>query len=144
MVMSNYFRKTEPFAYKDVYKQFVKIKKNYKNATIRHNRKQCEIELSIQPTINSSTYNVILRTKLHTPKVKIYIADLPTKELKIPHTYSDGSICLYLPSNNEWNYYMSWADTLIPWTSLWLYYFEIWLITGEWLGGGVHPNDAQK
>jgi len=23
---------------------------------------------------------------------------------------------------------------------LWLFYYEIWLATGEWCGGGVHPE----
>jgi len=32
------------------------------------------------------------------------------------------------------------AKTIIPWTSLWLYFFGDWLITGEWNGGGEHPK----
>jgi hypothetical protein len=57
----------------------------------------------------------------------------------IPHTYSDNSLCLYFPGAHEWDPTMSIADTLIPWTLLWLYYYEVWLVTGKWKGGGEHP-----
>jgi hypothetical protein len=34
------------------------------------------------------------------------------------------------------------AHTIIPWSVLWFYFFEGWLATGEWEGGGEHPNLA--
>ena len=34
------------------------------------------------------------------------------------------------------------ADTILPWTSLWLYFYELWHATGQWLGGGEHPGEA--
>lgn len=30
--------------------------------------------------------------------------------------------------------------TIIPWTSEWLFNYEVWLATGEWRGGGMHPR----
>src|SRR5438034_3968094 len=27
-----------------------------------------------------------------------------------------------------------------PVACLWLYYYEVWHTTGEWLGGGLHPS----
>lgn len=60
--------------------------------------------------------------------------------MKIPHLYPNGSLCLYYPDYNEWHANDSWADSIIPWTSLWLYFFELWIATGEWLGGGIHPG----
>ena len=37
------------------------------------------------------------------------------------------------------------ANTIIPWTVEWLYYYELWQATGEWLGGGEHPeNEIDK
>lgn len=32
------------------------------------------------------------------------------------------------------------AKTILPWTAEWLLHYEVWLVTGEWVGGGVHPN----
>ena len=34
---------------------------------------------------------------------------------------------------------MSIADTIVPWTAEWLVHYEIWLVTGEWYGGGDWP-----
>lgn len=31
-------------------------------------------------------------------------------------------------------------QTIVPWTALWLYYFEQWLVSGDWHGGGQHPE----
>jgi hypothetical protein len=35
---------------------------------------------------------------------------------------------------------MKISDTIVPWAVLWLYYFEDWLATDEWKGGGKHPD----
>ena len=39
----------------------------------------------------------------------------------------------------EFNYSLRIIDTIIPWTQEWLYFYEIWLLTGEWRGGGHTP-----
>jgi hypothetical protein len=31
------------------------------------------------------------------------------------------------------------ADTILPWAVEWLAYYEIWLATGVWYGGGEWP-----
>ena len=33
-------------------------------------------------------------------------------------------------------------QTIVPWTILWLFYFEEWLDSNEWKGGGVHPKES--
>ena len=53
---------------------------------------------------------------------------------KVPHTFSDGSICLHV--HEDWEPWISIAATLVPWLSLWLYHYEVWQATGQWLGGG--------
>jgi hypothetical protein len=35
------------------------------------------------------------------------------------------------------------AYTVVPWISEWLLYYELWLFTGEWTGGG-HPYASQQ
>ncbi len=55
----------------------------------------------------------------------------------IPHRYPDDSLCLYFPKHSEWTPGMAIADSVVPWASLWLYYYELWHSTGEWLGGGA-------
>jgi hypothetical protein len=59
----------------------------------------------------------------------------------IPHLYSQKHqrLCLYLPNAGEWNSSRFISETIIPWALLWLFYFEEWLLSDEWKGGGVHP-----
>jgi hypothetical protein len=56
----------------------------------------------------------------------------------LPHVYPLNTLCLFL-GNREWHESIPIADTLVPWASEWLLYYELWLATGEWLGGGEHP-----
>jgi hypothetical protein len=59
---------------------------------------------------------------------------------KVPHTFDSGRVCVHL--TEEWDPSMYLHQTIVPWTSLWLYYYEVWLATGEWLGGGHgHPSN---
>jgi len=37
-------------------------------------------------------------------------------------------------------FWVSTEETIVPWACLWLYYYEVWHTTGEWLGGGLHPS----
>lgn len=61
---------------------------------------------------------------------------------KVPHTFPDGSICLHL--HEEWKPLMPIALTIVPWLSLWLYHYEVWQATDEWLGGGHEPTSGPK
>ncbi len=58
-----------------------------------------------------------------------------------PHLNEDGTLCLYNPEGDEWGPDQSIADTTVPWTSLWLFYYQDWLITGDWKGGGPPMPD---
>lgn len=54
---------------------------------------------------------------------------------KIPHRYRDGSICLFCGS--EWTADKAIAQTILPWLLEWLVFYEGWLCTGKWQGGGT-------
>jgi len=71
------------------------------------------------------------------PDLKLLAGDRP-----LPHVYAQqpARLCLYLPAGEEWNRSMKISDTIVPWAVLWLYYFEDWLATDEWKGGGKHPD----
>lgn len=62
---------------------------------------------------------------------------------EIPHLMFDGEepvrsgLCLFDPEGAEWADNMLIADTTIPWTAKWLYYYELWHYDGVWRGGGV-------
>jgi hypothetical protein len=80
------------------------------------------------------------------PVVEVVEPALVTREpaVPIPHTFHSGAICLHLIG--EWNSSMYIHETIVPWTSLWLYYYEMWHATGEWLGGGhvAKPKDGDQ
>lgn len=78
---------------------------------------------------------------LDNPKTIIISPKLTSnsKGEEIPHLYSRENLCLYHPKYREFKRTDFLSDTIIPWTSLWLYYYEIWRVTDEWLGGGEHP-----
>jgi hypothetical protein len=59
----------------------------------------------------------------------------------LPHVYRNPTrLCLFLPGTGEWQPWMRVDQTIVPWSLLWLWYFEEWLATGEWKGGGIHPS----
>lgn len=147
---NKYFRKPNAFSFQDIMRQFGELKHKYEKVAYYKSGRNIEIYIRLQPTEDSPRYTAKIVTRPGDPSVKVFIVEpeivkyARNRSNKIPHTYGDGSLCLYLPGNDEWSYYDSWAETLIPWTSLWLYYFEIWLVTGEWLGGGAHPGDKKN
>jgi hypothetical protein len=63
---------------------------------------------------------------------KVFV-DSPEIVPNAPHRYSDRSLCLYWPEEFSWTSHQSLARTLVPWTALWLFHYEIWLSLGEWL-----------
>lgn len=101
----------------------------------------------IQPTPCSQNY--LVQLTYHRGKRPDIVVLFPKLEKwngqKIPHTFSSERLCLYRNIYGEWSPFKPIATTIVPWTSLWLYYYEIWLSTGEWLGGGEHPpSDNDK
>jgi len=50
------------------------------------------------------------------------------------HVYRDGHLCLYFPRDGRWKESDLISEKLIPWTSEWLVYYELFLISGEWEG----------
>lgn len=101
----------------------------------------------IQPTKSSKCYQIKIEYKVgKQPKITVLKPELLLARgaNKLPHVYSEDELCLFSPENDEWTPGKFIADTIIPWTSLWLFYYEGWLYTGKWEGGGRHPNTKQK
>ena len=83
---------------------------------------------------------------------KIYVVDplplsLASGKHLLPHVYSTPKqqLCLYYPKDKEWDSSMFYVQSLIPWACEWLVHYEVWVATGEWLGGGIsHEAEAEK
>jgi len=87
---------------------------------------------TLQPTVDSSAYEVVV---LHEPDLfPVVYVEKPSIRKDAWHRYPDGSLCLYWPKEWRWSPRESLAETIIPWTAFWLYYYELWCRTGEWLG----------
>jgi hypothetical protein len=50
-----------------------------------------------------------------------------------PHTFADGTLCLYHINDYRWSGDQRIADTIVPWACEWCFYYEVWLATGEWI-----------
>lgn len=103
----------------------------------------------IKPTALSKEYTVFLSYRFNkSPKVWIIGDELEKlDDTNFPHKFDINpknkmvQICLYRYS--EFNSSKLIANTIIPWTVEWLYYYELWLATGEWLGGGEHLTKCE-
>lgn len=86
----------------------------------------------LHPRETSPTYEVAIKYHIGgVPEVRVLS---PQLHPCAPHLYEDGTLCLYWPEEWRWGRNAMIAETILPWTALWLYYYELWLDIGEWLG----------
>lgn len=91
----------------------------------------------------SDTYHVQISYTLgRRPRIAILSPKLKLAPGKtgLPHVYPDGQmdICVHRPE--EWMPSSLIADTIMPWISQWLRFYEVWQQTGSWEGEGTHPE----
>lgn len=100
-------------------------------------------EYITRPTVISREFRVGIDFKRSgIPKVFVKEPDLVVlaEGRDLPHVYRDPlNLCLFLPKANEWIGSMRIDETFVPWATTWLFYFEEWLASNEWKGGGEHP-----
>lgn len=101
-----------------------------------------------RPTPLSREYSMrVTFQRTETPKVFVMDPELSALAggRPLPHVYHDPlRLCLTLPVAREWTGTMRIDQTFVPWATIWLYYFEDWLITDEWKGGGKHPEPTDN
>lgn len=122
--------------------QMLALKKLFPESTAKI---QCGLLVwqgNLRPSPLSRSYKVrILYRLTETPAVEVVE---PTLEDRLgeapPHMYPGRRPCLYSPKRFEWNESMRLSETIVPWLSEWLLFYEIWHATGEWCGGGEHPT----
>ena len=128
---------------KSISEQAAAMKVKYPQFTTTFTHQFMKVEGDLQPTARSLSYHFVLKYNL--------VNDIPTTRIispvliknstgeEIPHLYPGENLCLYRPKYSEFSRSDFICDTIIPWTSLWLYYYEVWHTTDKWLGGGEHP-----
>lgn len=127
---------------KTIIEQMAAIKRNYINFTTSIERDSLLIKGELQPTSRSDVYTVEIIYHFRKRPIVNILKPVLIKNFKgedIPHVYSGEKLCLYQPKYNQFKFSDLLSATIIPWTSLWLYHYEVWHVTGDWLGGGEHP-----
>lgn len=122
------------------------LRQSFPASIIRFHKNQgLTWEASITPSVMSLTYLIRIKYKLGgMPEVKVVDPELKRRaDRPIPHMFSGKSLCLFRYKHNEWDPEMRIDETIIPWTSMWLFHYEIWQATGEWRGGGEHPDNDE-
>jgi hypothetical protein len=103
---------------------------------------------TLQPFAFTESYAVRITYRVgEFPKVYVDTPALRRREPseRIPHTYEGDRPCLFFPPDEtEWSPHKVIAQTIVPWLAMWLFYYETWFCTGEWQGGGTHPNVGHK
>lgn len=101
------------------------------------------------PTPLSREYGI--RIVHATGKVPVTYVDSPDLVAlgggrRIPHVYSEVPLrlCLFRPGRGDWAPHMPLDRTVVPWTALWLFFFEEWLASGVWKGGGEHVRSPAE
>lgn len=123
--------------------QYGAIKSKYPEFVSTLSKGSLTIKGQIRPTARSKAYTFKLKYSVGSvPDVSIITPPLEKnfKGEDIPHTYPKEKLCLYYPGYKEFSSSMLISDTIIPWISLWLYHYENWHLTGDWMGGGIHPK----
>ncbi|PKN62640.1 MAG: hypothetical protein CVU57_23445 [Deltaproteobacteria bacterium HGW-Deltaproteobacteria-15] len=106
-------------------------------------------EDTVRPTPLSREYFIRLIYKLGS-QPEVFVLEPSLKVLAggrtIPHLYSQEKekLCLYMPKYREWLPCDQLATTIVPWIFSWLFYFEEWLASDEWKGGGEHPRSENE
>jgi hypothetical protein len=112
------------------------------------NPQSLEWHFVAQPTPLSRSYDVrLVLQKNGTPDVSVLEPNLSILAAgrELPHIYHHPDRqCLYMPGTGQWDASKRLDLTIVPWTHLWLLYFEDWLATNEWKGGGKHPGEEEE
>jgi len=92
----------------------------------------------LTPTPLSRTYTVRIEYAGRArPDVIVLDPQLEKRNGHLPHVFPGDRLCLNM--TYEWDSGMRIADTVVPWASEWLYFYELWLPDGVWMGGGHEP-----
>lgn len=98
-------------------------------------------DLVIKPELPIYNVSVEYRGNLK-PLVKV---NSPALVENPPHFYhSNNSLCLYHPDNFKWSGEKLIAKEIMQWTIAWIYFYEYWLQTGEWIGPEAVHNTEKK
>ena len=131
--------------------QMMLLKKEYPEAKCSLKNNELVWEGIIKPSPLSREYNIriLCHGVKQRPVVILYGDNLEGLERKdFPHKFridkenKEVKLCLHF--FDEFKFLQPITDTIIPWIQEWLYFYEIWLITDKWYGGGHEVKNSFK
>jgi hypothetical protein len=99
----------------------------------------------LQPTPTSDRYTIEVEYKVPVrPKVRVVRPELRLApgHSRLPHVFEGNELCLHV--QGDWRPDLLISDFIMPWISGWLFFYEVWLATGEWFGGGHEPTGTKR
>ena len=137
--------RTSPRRPLTAFQQLWALRGRWGGATGSIGRNRFQWEGSFRPTPLSRDYRLRVSYRdSSVPDVWVLDPDLTVlaEGRRLQHVYEQRPprLCLHIPKAGEWTSHLLIADTIVPWAVLWLFYFEDWLVTDIWAGGGVHPD----
>ena len=100
---------------------------------------------ALQPSPTSDRYTVELSYDVPVrPRVRVLQPELRLAPgyTKLPHVFPGNDLCLHVAG--DWRPDQRISEFIVPWISFWLFFYEVWLATGEWFGGGHEPITGTK
>jgi len=114
--------------------------RRYPNSRVVRRRERLLWSGTLTPAEYTATYELLIDHQIGKPPL-VYVVRPRLRLVDgqgLPHVYLLNTLCLFL-GNREWHQSIPIADTLVPWASEWLLFYELWLATGgKWLGEGEH------
>lgn len=105
--------------------------------------------MRVQPLPLSGNYTLKIVYCQNMAWPNVFISDPKPLKLaegaeKLPHCYDSKKqqLCLFYPKYREWDSSKLIATTIVHWALLWIVFYESWVITGKWYGGGHGKWDA--
>lgn len=87
--------------------------------------------LHVKPELPEYLIKVVYRQNA---SPQIFVVE-PKPIADAPHIYNNtGSLCLYHPSDYKWDARKLIANDIMGWTAGWIYFYEYWLQSGDWIG----------
>lgn len=96
---------------------------------------RCILRGALQPTEASEVYHISIRYQPDT--VPLVHVNSPKIDEDAPHLYRNNSLCLFHPGIFDWHGGRTLARYVVPWTAVWLYFYEKWKELNVWLGPEV-------
>jgi hypothetical protein len=118
-------------------REVLALSRRFPQSSVRRAGRALTWRGNLRPSVTSRTYLVEVKYRLGGEPVTRVIQRLETRPgLSLPHVWNHARQVLCLHERRDWRPGMLLADSIVPWASEWLFFYEFWLVTGNWDGGG--------